>query len=47
MQVCVANPPAALTSAGCAPEFPPGCDCDPAADNPDSSCAAGTREQTS
>ena len=27
-QVCVANPPAALTSAGCAPVFPPGCDCE-------------------
>ena len=28
LQVCVANPPAALTSAGCAPVFPPGCDCE-------------------
>ena len=28
-QVCVANPPSALTSAGCAPVFPPGCNCDP------------------
>ena len=26
-QVCVANPPEGLTSAGCAPKFPPGCDC--------------------
>ena len=26
-RVCVANPPEALTSAGCAPMFPPGCDC--------------------
>ena len=28
-QVCVANPPSELTSAGCAPVFPPGCNCDP------------------
>merc|ERR1719471_1244944 len=41
-KVCVANPPEALTSAGCAPKFPPGCDCDPAADDPNSSCSAGT-----
>ena len=29
VQVCVANPPSELTSAGCAPVFPPGCNCDP------------------
>merc|ERR1712106_12792 len=29
-KVCVANPPEALSSSGCAPQFPPGCDCDPA-----------------
>merc|ERR1712213_189919 len=41
-KVCVANPPEALTSAGCAPKFPPGCDCDPEADEADSTCSAGT-----
>merc|ERR1711936_529466 len=41
-KICVANPPSALTSAGCAPEFPPGCDCDPEADPEDSTCSAGT-----
>jgi len=29
-KVCVSNPPEALTSSGCAPQFPPGCECDPA-----------------
>ena len=42
-QVCVANPPEALTSAGCAAQFPPGCDCDPEADNPDESCPVDTQ----
>merc|ERR1719471_742524 len=41
-KVCVANPPEALTSADCAPKFPPGCDCDPEADEADSTCSAGT-----
>jgi len=41
-KVCVANPPEALTSAGCAPKFPPGCDCDPLASPSDSTCQAGT-----
>ena len=36
--MCVKNPPATLTSAGCALQFPPGCDCDPEAENPDMSC---------
>merc|ERR1719195_1231656 len=40
-KVCVANPPAALTSAGCAPVLPPGCDCDPEAEDPNSFCASG------
>ena len=40
LKVCVANPPEALTSAGCAPAFPPGCDCDPLADPADSTCSA-------
>ena len=39
-KVCVANPPEALTSAGCAPAFPPGCDCDPLEDPADSTCSA-------
>ena len=26
----------------CQPPFPPGCDCDPAADSPSASCSAGT-----
>ena len=42
-QVCIANPPESLTSAGCAPQFPPGCDCDPAADDPNSSCPANSQ----
>ena len=25
----------------CQPPFPPGCDCDPAADDPNASCSAG------
>merc|ERR1712183_999790 len=39
-KVCVANPPSALTSAGCAPVFPPGCNCDPEASPEDSTCSA-------
>lgn len=39
-KVCVANPPEGLTSAGCAPKFPPGCDCDPEASAEDSTCSA-------
>lgn len=27
-KVCITNPPEALTSAGCAPAIPPGCECD-------------------
>jgi len=42
-KVCVANPPEALTSAGCAPKFPPGCDCDPEADESETTCSAGTQ----
>jgi len=42
-KVCVANPPSALTSAGCAPALPPGCDCDPAAPSPDSFCPGELR----
>jgi len=42
-KVCIANPPESLTSAGCAPAFPPGCDCDPLADDPDASCSANTQ----
>jgi len=42
-KVCVANPPSSLTSAGCAPSLPPGCDCDPEAPSPDSLCPAGLR----
>merc|ERR1740128_1378773 len=38
-KVCIANPPDALTSAGCAPQFPPGCDCDSEATDPDSTCS--------
>jgi len=38
-KVCIANPPDALTSAGCAPQFPPGCDCDSEAADPDSTCS--------
>jgi len=41
-KVCIANPPESLTSAGCAPSFPPGCDCDPEADNPNESCPVET-----
>lgn len=39
-KVCVANPPAGLTSAGCAPVFPEGCNCDPEASPEDSTCSA-------
>jgi len=28
-KVCITNPPEGLTSAGCAPSAPPGCECDP------------------
>jgi len=42
-KVCIANPPSSLTSSGCAPQFPPGCDCDPAADDPNSSCPANSQ----
>ena len=31
-----------LQDCTCQPPFPPGCDCDPGADEPDSSCSAGT-----
>merc|ERR1711892_1499131 len=37
-KVCIANPPASLTSASCAPQFAPGCDCDPSANDPDDAC---------
>jgi len=40
-KVCVSNPPEALTASGCAPQFPPGCDCDPFADDADSVCSRG------
>ncbi|XP_023323925.1 uncharacterized protein LOC111697967 isoform X2 [Eurytemora carolleeae] len=42
-KVCIANPPEGLTSSGCAPQYPPGCDCDPdpSAVNADESCQAG------
>jgi len=39
-KVCIANPPASLTGSGCAPTFPPGCNCDPEASPEDSTCAA-------
>jgi hypothetical protein len=42
VKVCITNPPESLTSAGCAPQFPPGCDCDPAADDPNASCSANS-----
>lgn len=39
-KVCIANPPSALTGSGCAPSFPPGCNCDPQASPEDSTCPA-------
>jgi len=42
-KVCIANPPESLTSAGCAAAFPPGCDCDPEADDPNESCPVNTQ----
>eukprot|EP00088_Acartia_fossae_P015112 TRINITY_DN18212_c0_g1_i1.p1 TRINITY_DN18212_c0_g1~~TRINITY_DN18212_c0_g1_i1.p1 ORF type:complete len:350 (-),score=101.88 TRINITY_DN18212_c0_g1_i1:245-1294(-) len=39
-KVCITNPPESLTSAGCAPSAPPGCECDPA-QPADLFCAAG------
>jgi len=42
-KVCVSNPPSSLTSAGCAPYLPPGCDCDPDSPVPDSLCPGDLR----
>merc|ERR1712243_234029 len=38
-KVCIVNPPSSLTESGCAPSFPPGCNCDPQASPEDSTCS--------
>lgn len=40
-KVCITNPPEALARSGCAPQYPPGCDCDSDAPDADSVCTPG------